>query len=104
MQESIMSVPCTTKKSCNPHPENGTRTTCGDGGCRTGDVTRADLGGNGGGKSLEGAHAALLLTAAQREVAEHTPPAFFKAADLDEVRLDREEKAAADEHDYQNVI
>lgn len=42
---------------------------------------------NGGGERLEGAHAALLLSAAETEAAEHAVPALLEVTDLHEAGL-----------------
>ena len=45
----------------NPHPEHGAGATGGNGGCHTGNIARADGGGQGGAQALELADGAVFL-------------------------------------------
>ena len=87
-----------------PHPEDGAGAAGQDRAGRADDVARTDLGGDGGGERLERAHAAVMLLAAQRQVAEHAVPALFEAADLYEAGLDRVPEAHADEQEHEDVV
>ena len=87
-----------------PHPEDGARAAHEDGTAGTHDVAGAHLGGNGGGKRLEGAHAALMLLAVEGEIAEHAAHTLAEAAELHTAGADGEEKARADEQHDEHVI
>ena len=74
----------------DPHPEDGAGAAGVQGGGAAGDVAGAHLGGDGGGQSLEGAHALLAgLFAAEGEAAEQAAPALAELADLDKPGTDR---------------
>ena len=88
----------------DPHPEDGARAADEDGAAGSDDVAGADLGGDGGGDGLERAHAALLLAAAQAEVAEEALEALAEVADLHEARADGEEQAHADQQEDEDVV
>ena len=53
---------------------------------------------------LEGAHAALLLSAAETEAAEHAVPALLEVTDLHEAGLDGVPQTNGDEQRDQNVV
>ena len=88
----------------DPHPEDSAGAAGQDRAGRADDVARADLSGDGGGERLERAHAAVMLLAAKRQVAEHTVPALFEAADLHEAGLDGVPKAHAEQQEHKNVV
>ena len=88
----------------DPHPEDGAGAAGQDRAGRADDVARADLSGDGGGERLERAHAAVMLLAAKRQVAEHTVPALFEAADLHEAGLDGVPKAHAEQQEHKDVV
>ena len=88
----------------DPHPEDGAGAAGQDRAGRADDVARTDLSGDGGGERLEGAHAAVMLLAAQRQVAEHAVPALFEAAQLYEAGLDGVPKAHAEQQEHENVV
>ena len=92
------------EKGDDPHPEDGAGAAGQDRAGRADDVARTDLSGDGGGERLERAHAAVMLLAAQRQVAEHAVPALLEAADLNEAGLDGVPQADADEEKYENVV
>ena len=87
-----------------PHPEDGAGAAGEDGTGSADDVARADLSGNGGGERLEGAHTAVMLLAAQRQVAEHAVPALLEAADLDEAGLDGVPETNAEQQEHKDVV
>ena len=64
------------------------RTSGEDGAGSTHDVAGAHLGRDGSGQSLEGAHAAFMSAAVERQVSENLPHALSKAPDLDKAGLD----------------
>ena len=45
-----------------------------------------------------------MLAAVKRKVAENLAPAFAEAANLNELGLEAEIQAAADQHDYKDII
>ena len=79
-----------------PHPEDGAGSADQDGAAGADDVAGSDLRGDGGCERLERAHAALMLAAVEREIAEDALQAFAEAAYLHEARFDGEEKTGAD--------
>ena len=87
-----------------PHPEDGAGAAGEDGAGSADDVTRTDLSGDGGGERLEGAHTALVLLTVERQVAKHTVPALFEAADLDEAGLDGVPKTNAEQQEHKDVV
>ncbi len=88
----------------DPHPEDGAGPADEDGARGTDDVARAHLAGDGRGQGLEGAHAGLVLAAAQGEAAKDAAPPLGKAAELDEPGADREIETAANQHDDEDVV
>ena len=88
----------------DPHPEDGAGAAGQDRAGRADDVARTDLSGDGGGERLERAHAAVMLLAAQRQVAEHAVPALFEAAQLHEAGLDGVPQAHAEQQEHENVV
>ena len=87
----------------DPHPEDSAGTAGEDGAGSADDVAGTYLGGNGGGQSLEGAHAPLLLTAPQGQVAKNLLHALAEAANLDEPGLNGIPHAHGNEQEHQNV-
>ena len=88
----------------DPHPEDGAGAAGEDRAGRADDIAGADLRRNGGGERLEGAHAALLLSAAETEAAEHAVPALLEVTDLHEAGLDGVPQTNGDEQRDQNVV
>ena len=90
---------CHAEEGDDPHPENSTGTADQNGAAGTDDVTRTDLCGNGGCQRLEGGKTVTAFFA----LAEHTAPAFAKAAYLHEAGLDGVKDANADQKDDEDV-
>ena len=88
----------------DPHPEDGAGTAGEDGAGGTHDVAGSHLGGNGGGQGLEGGHAAGLLAAVERQVAEHLAHTLAEEADLYKAGADGVPQTHADEQEHQDVI
>ena len=88
----------------DPHPEDGAGAAGEDRAGGAHDVAGAHLRGNGGGQRLEGAHAALLLSAAETEAAEHAVPALLEVTDLHKAGLDGVPQTNGDEQRDQNVV
>ena len=92
------------EKSDDPHPEDCAGAAGQDSAGRADDVSRADLRGDGGGERLKGAHAALVLLAAKREIAEHAAHPLAEAAHLHKARADRVPQPDGDEQKDENVV
>ena len=92
------------QESDDPHPEDGAGAADQDSAGSTYDVAGTYLCGDGRGQSLEGAHAAALLTALEGQIAEDVFHAFAKAANLDELGLDGEPEAAGNEENDEDVV
>ena len=92
LSERRFSIVCGhTKKSDDPHPEDGTRTTNEDSATCADDVTRANLCSYGSCNCLKRAHGAALVSTGQRKLGEHLLPALAEAAELYKTRANREE-------------
>ncbi len=86
-----------------PHPEDGAGTAHKNSAGGTDYIAGTDLGGDGGGKGLEGAHTGFLLTAAEGEIAEYAAHTFAEAAHLHKTGLDGVEKTHCNKKNDQNV-
>ena len=67
-------------------------------------IAGSDLGGDCRSQGLEGADAAVLFSAVQREITEDLLHAFPKTADLYEPGAHGEIDACADQQDDQDVV
>ncbi len=67
-------------------------------------VAGTHLSGDSGGQRLKRTHAAVMLLAVQRQVAEHLPHSLAEAADLDKPGLDAVPQAHGHQQKYQNVV
>ena len=72
----------------DPHPENRAGAAGQDGAGSAYNVAGTHLSGDSGGQRLKRTHAAVMLLAVQRQVAEHLPHSLAEAADLDKPGLD----------------
>ena len=88
----------------DPHPEDGAGAPGEDGAGCAHDVAGAHLGGDSGGQSLEGAHAAVVLIAEKLQISEDLPHALAEAADLNEAGLDGEPQSHSGQQNYQDVV
>ena len=70
----------------------------------TDDITGTDLGCDCGGQCLERGQTALLLAAAELDVAKYLLHAFAEAANLHEASLDGEDEAGAHQQENENVV
>ena len=86
------------------HPENGARAAGQNGAGGAHNVAGAHLGGDGGGQSLEGTHAVLMLSAPQGQVAEHLFHALAKAAHLDKAGADGVPQTDAHQQEDQDIV
>ena len=85
------------EKGGEPHPEDGAGPACSNGDGDTGDVTKADGGGKGGGEGLEVGDFAFVFGVVVF-AADHID-GVAEEAEVDEAVADGEEEAAADEDD-----
>ena len=92
------------EKGNDPHPEDGPRAADQNGAAGAHNIACAHLGGNGGGKGLEGAESALPLSAAHGEFAKGAAHALTKAADLYKAGLDGEKDAGAYQEQHKDVV
>ncbi len=92
-----------TEEGDNPHPEDGAGTADEDSAGSTNDVAGTYLSCNSGCKSLEGAHAAFLLSAAKGEIAENAAHAFAEASYLNEASFNGVEKSDRYQQDNKNI-
>ena len=83
----------------DPHPEDSAGSADEDGPTSTYDIAGAHLGGNGGGKRLEGAHAASMAAAMEGDVSKQPPAPFGKASDLNETGFNGEEQTCTNEQE-----
>ena len=88
----------------DPHPEDGAGAAGEDGAGGAHDIAGAHLGGDGGGHGLERAHAPLLPSAPEGQVAEQAAHALPEVADLDEPGADGVPQAHADQQKDQDVV
>ena len=87
----------------NPHPEDGTGAAGGQSRGAAGDVAGANLGGDGGGQSLEGTHAVLACVLTEKlDVAEDPAHTLAECPNLDEVRAEGEVDAAAEKQEQKH--
>ncbi len=88
------------EKGDDPHPEDCAGTA--DQNCTAGadNVAGSDLGGNGSGQRLEGAHAALVLTAVHIEVPKYLAHALAEASHLHKAGPDGEVEAGGYQKDH----
>ncbi len=92
------------EKGDDPHPEDGAGAAGQYSAGRADDVAGADLRGDGGGERLKGAHAAFMLLAAEREIAEHAAHPLAEAAHLHKARADRVPEPDGDEKKDENIV
>ncbi len=88
----------------DPHPEDGAGAAGQDGSRGAHDIAGTHLGGDGGSQRLEGTHAVLLLSAAERQVPEYLFNALPKAAHLDKAGVDGVPQTHADEQEDQDIV
>ena len=92
------------EKGDNPHPEDGTGAACKNGTACAYNISRADLRGDCGCKSLKGTHTAFVTVTHQGEVAENFAHTLFEAADLHKACLHGIPYAHCKQQDNQDVI
>ena len=92
------------EKGDDPHPENRAGAAGQNRAGRADDVAGADLRGNSGGERLKGAHAARVLLAAERKIAEHAAHTLAEAAHLHKARADRVPQPDGDEKKDENIV
>ena len=91
-----------TANECNyPHPEHGSRSTDGNGGCYTSEVARSHSGGDGHGKGLKRGNLLALLTHIGRF--EQKPKHIGKHTKLHESALPREPQTTNNEYADEDV-
>jgi len=96
---------CHAEEGGHPHPEHSTGAAGDQSGGAAGDVAGANLGSDGGGQGLEGAHAVLAGgLALQADVAEDQTHTLTELADLDEIGADGEVDAAAQQQEQQHKV
>ena len=87
----------------DPHPEDGAGAAGQDRARSAHDVAGAHLGGNGGGQGLEGAHAPLLPSAPQRQIAEDLLHTLAEAAYLNKAGANGIKESHTDEQEDQDI-
>ena len=87
-----------------PHPKNRTRPACGNGGCHSGDVARADLGGDGNGECLELRQRFIVFVFFGKQAAKDGFETFAKFGNLRRTQIECEKQADAQKGVNQQVV